>query len=435
MTINRRRLLQHSTSLLAFGLLGGLAGCGSLPKGRRLKTDPNRVLNLPQGFSYKVLQRKGSLMSDGYDVPGRPDGMGSFQGKDGSVILMRNHELDEGQSDFSPYFSSQSKQHFYDQEGYGAVSRLVIDPQSLKVISSNLVLAGSSRNCAGGLSPWGWVSCEETLDHGHGFAFLCSHHASELAQPQPLKSFGRFNHEAFAFHPQTAISYQTEDRGDGCFYRFVPDDKQQPFGKGLLQALSVSGFPELNTSLDIEKETEFAVDWVSIDEPVPENDNCRFQGRDKGAASFSRGEGLWLHDNELYFSATNGGLKGKGQIFQLKDLDKPGNKMKLICEAEGRSSMESPDNLAVAPWGDLVVAEDGKGVDYIRIISRKGKIVTLARNVRSSSEIAGVNFSPDGRLLFLNLQEDGLTIAIKGPFAEYAETGEQMYHDAWTQPF
>ena len=48
-----------------------------------------------------------------------------------------------------------------------------ITPQTFERVSSNLVLTGTSRNCAGGASPWGWLSCEEAVEPEHGYVFLC----------------------------------------------------------------------------------------------------------------------------------------------------------------------------------------------------------------------------------------------------------------------
>ena len=42
---------------------------------------------------------------------------------------------------------------------------------------------------------------------------------------------------------------------------------------------------------------------------------------------------------------------------------------------------------------------------------------TLARNALSGSEFTGVNFSPDHRTLFANIQDEGYVFAITGPFA------------------
>ena len=44
-------------------------------------------------------------------------------------------------------------------------------------------------------------------------------------------------------------------------------------------------------------------------------------------------------------------------------------------------------------------------------------------NALNDQEFAGATFSPDGRTLFVNIQDPGLTYAIWGPW-----TGE---HDAW----
>ncbi|MGB2245536.1 MAG: alkaline phosphatase PhoX [Flavobacteriaceae bacterium] len=43
-----------------------------------LQPDPNGYLDLPKGFSYKIISKSGTPMSDGLLVPGRPDGMGTF---------------------------------------------------------------------------------------------------------------------------------------------------------------------------------------------------------------------------------------------------------------------------------------------------------------------------------------------------------------------
>lgn len=434
MTINRRKLIKGSAGFFALSALGSIAGCSTWLKPTNLRRDDQGLLDLPPGFTYKILQRKGNKMSDGFPVPGQPDGMASFAGSNGAVILMRNHELGHGIEDFSPLLSTQSHDLFYQPAGHGAVSRLVIEEKTLKVLSSNLVLAGSSRNCAGGPSPWGWVSCEETVESGHGFAFLCSHKSDRLTAPQKLESLGRFNHEAFAYDPDTAISYLTEDRGDGCLYRFVPNNRGEPFGDGQLQALAIEGSPEFNSSLAMPRDTALTVSWVDIDDPVPEDDSCRYQAQSKGAALISRGEGLWYHNETIYFSATDGGQAGKGQIFQLKNLAEERNQLELICESENKYGLDFPDNIAASPWGDIVIAEDGSGTDYIRLLTRTGGFTTIARNQWSKGELTGVNFSPSGNTLFVNIQDQGITFAIRGPFKKYAELAETD-KDVWTRSF
>ncbi len=90
--------------------------------------------------------------------------------------------------------------------------------------------------------------------------------------------------------------------------------------------------------------------------------------------------------------------------------------LEVVAEGSGESSLEAPDNITVAPWGDLYVAEDGGGDQYIRRLTPDGRVFDIARNAQSTGEMCGVCFSPDGRALFVNLQREGLTLAITGPF-------------------
>jgi len=47
-----------------------------------------------------------------------------------------------------------------------------------------------------------------------------------------------------------------------------------------------------------------------------------------------------------------------------------------------------------------------------------GRVETFGRNALEggASELCGVCFSPDGKVMFVNLQEPGITLAIRGPF-------------------
>src|SRR3546814_6410225 len=61
-----------------------------------LQPDPAGLLDLPEGFSYRVISRSGDRMSDGLIVPAAPDGMGCFDLGGNRVALVRNHELKPG---------------------------------------------------------------------------------------------------------------------------------------------------------------------------------------------------------------------------------------------------------------------------------------------------------------------------------------------------
>ncbi|MEZ4428973.1 MAG: DUF839 domain-containing protein [Nannocystaceae bacterium] len=295
----------------------------------------------------------------------------------------------------------------------GGVTRLVVNGADFTRVSSNLVLIGTIRNCAGGISPWGWLSCEENTDEGHGYVFVCPTDAESVQPPQRVVPYGRFNHEAAAVDPETLICYLTEDRGDSSFYRFVPSAKDKPF-EGQLQALKVVGEDAFETT-NMKIGDTVEVEWVDVDEPDPEDDTVRVEAQDKGAAIFVRGEGLWIHDGEVYICSTSGGAVDSGQIFKLTP-DGDGGTLELLTMSEDTDVLEYPDNITVAPWGELFMAEDGDGEQYIRALSAEGEIYDFARNAVSDSEFAGVCFSPDGKAMFVNIQGDGLTLVVTGPF-------------------
>ena len=74
------------------------------------------------------------------------------------------------------------------------------------------------------------------------------------------------------------------------------------------------------------------------------------------------------------------------------------------------------DNLTVAPWGDLILCEDGGDKQFLIGITPSGRFFKLGKNSLSNSEFAGACFSPDGSTLFVNIQHQGLTLAITGPW-------------------
>lgn len=384
-----------------------------------LRTDPAGILDLPSGFSYRILQRRGALMSDGYQVPGAFDGMGCFAGPNDTLVLMRNHELDR----FAflgpgPYRSGQkAPSEAYNRNSLGGVTRLVVDRQTFRIVSSNLVLAGTSRNCSGGPSPWGWLSCEESNEDGHGYVFLCSTEAAKVSAPRRIAGYGRYRHEAAAVDPTTNIAYFTEDETDGCIYRFVPRSKDRPF-EGKLSALAVVGQDNLETGRGLRSGATFDVRWVDIDDPEAKNALVRVQGHAKGAARFSRGEGIWYSDGELWMTMTSGGPVAAGQVFRLScGKDGKADRLTLVSQSTSTAALNMPDNVTMMPSGELLLAEDCLGgPQYLRVVSRDGRVSDFARNALSVSELSGLCFSPDGKTLFLNVYLDGITLAVNGPF-------------------
>jgi len=406
MRMIRRAFLQGMASLGAAETALVLVSCRSSDELGPLVSDPEGILDLPEGFSYVVLERSGDTMSDGHAVGARPDGMACFDGADGTWILLRNHELDSG--------AAAVPEVAYDPNQIGGVSRLVVDRETLDRKSSNWVLVGTTRNCAGGPTAWGWLSCEEATDPGHGYVFLCDPWADEAREPQRAPSLGRFKHEAAGIDPVTEIIYLTEDERRSALYRHVPIDG--PF-VGRLEALRIVGEDGKDLSTDLEVGDQFDVEWVAIEDPEGDERTVFEQAFAQGAAVINRGEGLWFFDGSVFFVSTEGGPAGLGQVFRL-DPRGDGGTLTLIAQAEDDGALVNPDNITVSPSGEVYVVEDNDGPNHIRRILPDGQVQTLARNAVNggAGELCGACFSPDGSVLFVNMQEEGITLGITGPF-------------------
>jgi secreted PhoX family phosphatase len=414
-----------------------------------LLDDPDRIIALPEGFSYTVISRQGERMSDGFYVPARHDGMATFPRPDGTTLLVRNHEVSPGaDASFSAFGADLSlvdqldRSVFYDPgigdtPAFGGTTTLLFDTRTQTLLSHHLSLVGTLVNCAGGPTPWGtWISCEEivrsaggSLAREHGYNFEVPASLEGLPVPAtPLTAMGRFKHEAVAVDPSTGIVYQTEDLSDGLLYRFLPNSPGELAQGGSLQALAVRGDPSFDTrnfgGRGVEPGVQMQVEWLDMEDVESPDDDLRQRGFEAGAARFARGEGIWYGDQEIFIACTNGGEARKGQIWRYRpsalegsvaESDQPAT-LELFIEPNDGTMIENADNLTVAPWGDIVICEDGTGDDYLVCVTPQGNTYKLARNVSGNGEFAGVCFSPDGTTMFVNMQSDGRTLAITGPW-------------------
>jgi len=421
-----------------------------------LHPDPNKLLDLPDGFRYRVVSKFGDQMSDGLLVPYAHDGMATFPGDDGRIILICNHEIGPNNFDRSglgPSFVTLPhavKENFYDAgrgktPGTGGTTTTVYNPSTGETERQYRSLAGTEINCAGGPTPWGsWLSCEECFESPgkevaagrilyrekpHGYVFEVSAYEEGLLEPRPIKAMGRFVHEAAAVHKTSGIIYMTEDRHHSLFYRFIPDVPGKLHAGGRLQALAIDGQPSMETHNWSDKPTlrpgaAMPTRWIDLDDVNSDEDDLRLRGAARGAATFARGEGLCIAGDEFAFTCTIGGPARLGQVFSYRpspfeglpyELQVPGN-LTLLAEATNESLLQNADNLTMAPWGDLVVCEDTASQCGLVGIRPDGHQYQLASNSHTTSELAGVCFSPDGKTLFVNIQYPGMTLAITGPF-------------------
>lgn len=368
-----------------------------------LVPDPNGILDLPNGFHYKIISKEGELMSNGSVIPGAFDGMAAFEGPSNTTILVRNHELGAG-----PAFGSNP----YDANAQGGTTALVVGANR-EVIKEYVTSSGTIRNCAGGATPWGtWLTCEENRSTGHGYVFEVDPQQPENDMSKtPIKEMGRFAHEACAIDPSTGYVYLTEDASPSYLYRFIPNNTSQKPGAlqegGTLYAAAIEAVTDPAASTFKTGQT-FKIVWKKVDPHL-----CREEAAEQNCIKFSRLEGAFFQEGVFWFDDTSAGDKKLGRVYRYIPHT---NTLELFYEGNDAREMEYPDNICMTPWGDLWYAEDGSGQDRLMGITPEGKVYPFAANRLSDSELAGPTFSPDGNTLFVNIQSPGQTFAIWGPF-------------------
>ncbi|MGH2683674.1 MAG: alkaline phosphatase PhoX [Actinomycetota bacterium] len=471
-TIDRRTLLKKGLTAaggLAFagpfqGLLAraALAQTGRPPMGEGFgplvpipdKRDGVVRLWLPEDFNYRSFSFTGETMSDGVTVPGRQDGMAAFPAGRGRVRLVRNHEVN------GPGTAFGNPAKAYDPMAQGGTSTLEISAHA-ESVRSWVSMNGTQMNCAGGGMPWGsWLTCEETVNgpdvgpdftggdntlltqrHGYVYEVKSRWGPGQHEKGVPIRSAGRFAHEAVDW--AKGRLYLTEDDFNfpSGFYRYTPPADPMVVGElrdgGMLEMLAIDGEwnAELHTGQTVGE--PLPVTWVTIDEPDKEfpegttNDQAIVfvanQGLDKGAAIFSRLEGIHAVGDDVYIVSTQGGDApgnpsgfgdGFGQVFK-HDISE--QTLTLVYESPGKEVLDLPDNLIVTPRGGVMLCEDGTVDNFLRVVTPEGTLFDFGKNAiagREGEEFAGSTFSPSGNVLYVNIQaSSGLTFAIWGPFA------------------
>ena len=104
----------------------------------------------------------------------------------------------------------------------------------------------------------------------------------------------------------------------------------------------------------------------------------------------------------------------RGQIWKITPINKKESSIELWYEVQDRVTLDMPDNIVVAPWGDLIVCEDNSKRNRLWGLNNSGIPYLIAENNYSGAEFAGVCFSPFDNTLFVNIQQRGITLAIDG---------------------
>ncbi len=314
-----------------------------------------------QGMTLRAVAYSGrpALSGGKYIWHAAPDGGACFAAKDGGWIYVSNSEID--------------------RKG-GGVGALRFSADG-KVIDSYSVLHGTSRNCAGGKTPWGtWLSCEE--DDDTGLVYECDPTGAKAAIVRP--GLGAFNHEAAAVDPAAGTVYLTEDRPEGCLYRFLPAARGD-LAKGRLEV----AVPDGNR-----------LNWA----PVPDVTGASMPLRKQvpGAAKFKGGEGIVYGQGKVFFTT-----KGDNRVYALTLAT---NVLEIVYDVRTSATpiLSGVDNIEISPSGELLVAEDGGDMQIVALVNqgasgyRAVALVTL--HDQNRSEVTGPAFSPDGQRLYFSSQ-------------------------------
>jgi secreted PhoX family phosphatase len=422
----------------------------------------DEILALPGDFSYVTFSKIGDPMADGNLTPRNLDGMGTFAGPNGTVRLIRNHEVRNDPGDRAGAVIGPSGTR-YDELGMAGTVTVDYDPVRKRVMRNFVSLNGTVANCSGGHAyrDVGWITCEETTvgpQQGwyrkHGYAFFVPASADAPVTAEPIVGMGRFFHEAAVADPATGIVYQTEDDrlnlGNG-FYRYLPLDPADLLAGGELEMLRIKHAPraDLRDGQTIGK--PLPIEWVTIENPDPDLEagepSVFEQGYARGGAMFARLEGIFRgEEGSIYFVSTTGGdakngnvtadgfAEGRGQLWRYRSgVDR--DELVLIFESPGESLLDSPDNLVITPNGGILLCEDDttlnddahplaprlSNINHLIGLTRDATPFQFAINRLNGTEFAGICFSPDGDTLFANIYGDGskgsgMTCAITGPW-------------------
>ncbi|MHB1138737.1 MAG: PKD domain-containing protein [Microthrixaceae bacterium] len=371
-----RRTFLMTGAVAGIGVLGAdlwrpafAATAGPGPYGPLGPVDANG-LQLPAGFTSRIIARTGSVVAaTTHTWHLAPDGGACFPTPTGGWVYVSNAEVGAGGG------------------GVSAV-RFAADGS---VEAAYPILNGTTKNCAGGPTPWGtWLSCEENGTAGR--VWECN--PQQSGQGVRRAAMGTFNHEAAAVDPATGVVYLTEDDPVGRLYRFVPAAPGD-LSSGTLWAASLSGT---------------TVTWV------PTSTNTA--DRQSTTTPFNGGEGMWAGNGVIYFAT-----KGDRKIWRLVPAT---NTLTVLhdCALEP-SDLSQVDNLTVHPVsGDVVVAEDGGNMELCVLgpVGGTNQVAAFCRVVgHDSSEVTGPAFSPDGTRLYFSSQRGadgstGVTWEVRGPF-------------------
>ena len=277
----------------------------------------------------------------------------------------------------------------------------------------------TTRNCSGGVTPWGTViTSEETYNGGDansdGFTDVGwqveidprTHSIVDYdndGTPDKLWALGRFSHENIVLANDSITAYQAEDGGTGGVYKFVADEKMN-LSKGTLYVLQRDDIDETIGR------------WIVVPNSTQEEMNTtRALAASVGGTRWGGCEDVEIHPltGEIFFTE-----KGNGDTWKFTDNGMTVSGIEQFLSNENypiyhstgtvqESYRTGNDNLTFDDMGNLWVLQDG-GRNFIWMAyadhTPANPHVEIFMTTPKGSEPTGMTFTPDHKYMFLSIQ-------------------------------
>lgn len=307
---------------------------------------------------------------------------------------------------------------------YDAANKLWSVDTSEAVDFFNSDLVTTTRNCSGGVTPWGTILTAEETTNGGDVNNDGYDDAGWLVEIDPVTAkvveygnnkqekvwgAGRMSHENAVVLNDSITLYTGEDGGSSAVFKFIANTKTD-LSAGTLYALKLDG------SLSGGDPTLSTGTWLNIPNSSQiDQNNTRSLAISLGATNFNGVEDIEVGtvDGKMYFTS-----KGNGRVYRFSDNGTTvsnfetfvGGTSYVINSDQGVFTEpwgSGNDNLTFDDQGNLWVLQDG-GRNYVWVVrpdhTQALPKVELFMSAPAGSESCGLTFSPDYRFGFISIQ-------------------------------